>query len=97
MASKKKQKLKLVQLSSVTYNPTTFMVTLLTRKKLALNPPLVLAVNASSLRDALGRELDGNDLVHTGREFHGPDQQGRRHGDECQAAGTSWLPFGRRR
>jgi len=46
-----------------------FTVTLLTRKTLALNPPLELTVKAASPLDALGRELDGNDSGQSGANF----------------------------
>jgi MBG domain (YGX type) len=65
----KKQKSKPVPLSSASYNPSALTVTLVTRKKLALNPPLELTVRAASLLDALGRELDGNDSGHSGANF----------------------------
>ena len=42
---------------------------LVTRKKLALYPPLELTVRAASLLDALGRELDGNDSGRSGTNF----------------------------
>ena len=67
----KRQKSKSVRLSSASYNPSTLTVTLVTRKKLALNPPLELTVRAASLLDALGRELDGNDSGHSGANFTG--------------------------
>ena len=56
-------------LSSASYSSSAFTVTLLTRKKLSLNPPLELTVDASSLRDALGRELDGNGSGQSGANF----------------------------
>ena len=65
----KKQKSKPVPLSSASYNASALSVTLVTRKKLALNPPLELTVRAASLFDALGRELDGNDSGHSGANF----------------------------
>ncbi len=65
----KTQKSKPVQLSQATYNSSAFTVSLLTRKTLALNPPLELTVKAASLLDALGRELDGNDSGQPGANF----------------------------
>ena len=65
----KRQKSKPVQLSRATYNSSAFTVTLLTRKTLALNPPLELTVKAPSLLDALGRQLDGNDSGQPGANF----------------------------
>ncbi len=69
VAKNKKQKSKPVPLSSATYNSSAFTVTLLTRKTLALNPPLNLTVQAASLLDALGRQLDGNDSGRPGANF----------------------------
>ena len=66
---KKKQKSKPVALSRATYNSSALTVTLLTRKTLALNPPLDLTVRAASVLDALGRELDGNDSGGPGANF----------------------------
>jgi len=54
----KKQKSKPVPLSKASYSSSAFTVTLVTRKTLALNPPLELTVKAASLLDALGREVD---------------------------------------
>ena len=65
----KKQKSKPVPLSSATYNSSALTVTLLTRKTLALNPPLDLTVQAASLLDAQGRELDGNNSGQPGANF----------------------------
>ena len=64
-----KQKSKPVTLSSASYNSSAFTVTLLTRKALSLNPPLELTVEAASLRDTLGRELDGDDSGQPGSNF----------------------------
>jgi hypothetical protein len=64
-----KQKSKPVPISRANYNSLAFKVTLLTRKPLALNPPLDLTVKAASLLDALGRELDGNDSGQSGANF----------------------------
>ncbi len=64
-----KQKSKPVQISHASYNASAFTVTLLTRKTLALKPPLELTVKAASLLDALGRELDGNDSGRSGANF----------------------------
>ncbi len=69
ISQKKKQKSKPVPLSSASYNPTTFTVTLLTKKTLVLSPPLALSIKATSLLDALGRELDGNDSGEPGANF----------------------------
>ena len=69
MPKKKKHKSKLVPLSSASYNPTAFTVTLLPRKKLVLNPPLEFTVYAASLLDSFGRELDGNDSGQPGANF----------------------------
>jgi hypothetical protein len=65
----KKQKSIPVQLSQANYNSSACTVTLLTRKALALNPPIELTVKAASLLDALGRELDGNDSGLPGANF----------------------------
>jgi fibronectin-binding autotransporter adhesin len=65
----KKQKSKPVPVSSASYNPSALTVRLVTRKKLALYPPLELTVRAASLLDALGRELDGNDSGRSGTNF----------------------------
>ena len=65
----KKRKSNPVPLSNASYNASAFTVTLLTRKKLALNPPLDLTVKATSVLDALGRELDGNDSGQPGANF----------------------------
>jgi hypothetical protein len=69
VAKNKKQKSKPVQLSSATYNSSALTVTLLTRKTLALNPPLNLTVRAASVLDSLGRELDGNHSGKPGSNF----------------------------
>jgi CSLREA domain-containing protein len=69
VAKSKKQKSKPVALSSATYNSSAFTVSLLTREKLALNPPLDLTVHAASLLDALGRALDGNDSDQAGANY----------------------------
>ncbi len=69
VAKSKKQKSKPVPLSKATYNSSAFTVTLLTKKTLAQSLPLDLTVNAASLRDALGRELDGNDSGQPGANF----------------------------
>jgi hypothetical protein len=58
-----------VQLSKATYNASAFTVTLLTRKPLALNPPLDLTVKAASLMDALGLALDGDNSGLSGASF----------------------------
>ncbi len=55
----KKQKSKPFPLAKASYNPSTFTVTLTTRKSLVLNPPLKLTVQALALLDALGRPLNG--------------------------------------
>jgi MBG domain (YGX type)/YDG domain len=69
LPKKKKQKSKVMPLSRATYNPMALTVTLLTRKKLVLNPVLKLTVKAASLLDAFGRELDGNDSGQPGVNF----------------------------
>jgi hypothetical protein len=69
VAKNKKQKSKPVALSSATYKASALTVTLLTRKKLALNPPLDLTVHASNVLDALGRELDGNNSGQPGANY----------------------------
>ncbi len=56
-------------LSRATYNSSALTVTLLTRKALALKPPLDLTVRAASVLDALGRELDGNHSGGPGANF----------------------------
>ena len=65
----KKQKSKPVQLAQATYNPVAFTVMLRTRKTLVLNPPLDLTVEAASLLDSLGRELDGDKSGQPGANF----------------------------
>jgi hypothetical protein len=65
----KKQKSTSVALSKASYNASTFTVTLLTKKTLALNPPLLLTIKAASLLDAYGRELDGNDSGTPGANY----------------------------
>jgi predicted outer membrane repeat protein len=65
----KKQKSKAVPIAGASYNASAFTVTLLTAKKLSLNPPLDLTVKAASLLDAFGRELDGNDSGQPGANF----------------------------
>ncbi len=65
----KKQKSKPVPFSSATYSSSASTVTLLTRKTLSLSAPLDLTIQASSLLDALGRELDGNDSGQPGANF----------------------------
>ncbi|MGO9916316.1 MAG: choice-of-anchor Q domain-containing protein, partial [Isosphaeraceae bacterium] len=65
----KKQTSKPVPLSAAIYSSSAFTVTLFTRNALVLNPPLLLTVKAASLRDALGRELDGNDSGRSGANF----------------------------
>jgi MBG domain (YGX type) len=69
VAKSRKQKSKPVALSSATYNTSALTVTLLTRKTLVLNPPLDLTVQAASLLDAEGRELDGNNSGQPGANF----------------------------
>jgi MBG domain (YGX type) len=69
VAKTTKQKSQPVALSTATYNSTAFTVTLLTKKPLAVNPPLLLTVAASSVLDALGRELDGDDSGQPGSNF----------------------------
>ena len=55
-----KKRSKGVAISRASYNSATNTVTLTTAKKLTLNPPLRLSVNAGGLLDNLGRPLDGN-------------------------------------
>ncbi len=69
VAKSKKQKSKPVALWSASYNSSAFTVTLLTKKTLAQSLPLDLTIKAASLRDALGRELDGNDSGQSGANF----------------------------
>ena len=64
---KKKQHSRSVAISTATYNPQALTVTLITRKKLALNPPLKLTITAEALLDELGRPLDGNDSGQSAR------------------------------
>ncbi len=59
----KKQKSKAVLLASASYNPSTFTVTLTTRKALVLSPPLDLTITAAGLLDALGRPLSANSVA----------------------------------
>ena len=47
-------------LTSASYKPSAFTVTLATRKALVLNPPLELTITAAGLLDALGRPLSTN-------------------------------------
>ena len=79
-------------LSGATYNASAFTVTLLTRKTLALNPPLNLTVQAASLLDALGRKLDGNNSGHPGATSR-PFEQGRGHRHERAGTGASRRPL----
>ncbi len=69
VAKTKKQKSKPVALSSATYSSSAFTVTLLTKKTLVLSPALTLTVSASSLLDAFGRELDGDDSGQPGSNY----------------------------
>ena len=85
----KKQKSKPVPLSGATYNSSAFTVTLLTRKTLALNPPLDLTVKAASLLDAAGPRARRQRLGPAGREFHGRSHQGRRHRYQCEREGAN--------
>jgi predicted phosphodiesterase len=57
----KKQKSKPVPIASATYNSGAFTVTLVTRKPLALNPPLELTILGAGILDDLGRPLAGDD------------------------------------
>ena len=67
--AKRKQKSKRVALSRAAYNDAPNTVTLMTAKKLALSPPLLLTINAASLLDAEGRPLDGNGDGRPGGNF----------------------------
>ncbi len=55
----KKQKSKPFALKTASYNPTTFRVTLTTRKALVFSSPLEVTVKAAGLLDAMGNPLDG--------------------------------------
>ena len=65
----KKQHSRSVAISTATYNPQALTVTLITRKKLALNSPLKLTITAAALLDQLGRPLDGNDSGQSGANY----------------------------
>ncbi len=67
--SSKKQKSKAIALSQATYNPDKNTVRLVTRKPLALNPPLRLTANSLGLLDTLGHPLGGNHDGQQGRVF----------------------------
>jgi hypothetical protein len=69
--SKKKQKSKAVALSKAVYSPTSSgsEITLYTKKRLVLSPPLLLTVMASGIIDSMGRELDGNDSSQSGTNY----------------------------
>lgn len=58
-----------VLLSRASYNAASFTVTLLTRRALARGTPLELTIEAAAVRDAFGRELDGNDSGQSGANF----------------------------
>jgi hypothetical protein len=69
VSKSRRQKSKPVALSKASYSATAFTVTLLTRRPLALNPPLQLTIYAAKLLDALGRPLDGNHSGQSGANF----------------------------
>jgi hypothetical protein len=69
VAQSKSHKSKAIALARATYDPVTNTVTLVTRNKLTLRPPVQLQINASTLTDALGRPLDGNDDGAPGGNF----------------------------
>ena len=69
MAKSKKQKSKPVVLSKASYNPTNFTVTLTTRKKLVLSPPIVLTIKSAGLRDARNLPLDGGASGQPGSNY----------------------------
>jgi hypothetical protein len=69
VAQGKAHKSKGIALARSLYNPATNTVTLVTRSKLILQPPVQLQINASNLTDALGRPLDGNDDGQPGANF----------------------------
>ena len=95
----KRQKSKPVRLSQASYNPSALTVTLLTRKKLALNPPLKLTVKAAGLLDALGRELDGNDSGQPGANFTAVLSNAGTKVTSAPGTRASWrpaIPLGRR-
>jgi hypothetical protein len=58
-----------VALSGVHYDAGQNTVTLTPARKLNLNTPLLLTVNAAGLRDASGRLLDGNGNGQPGGNF----------------------------
>ena len=66
---KKKQRARPVVISRATYNSQTLTVTLLTRKKLVLNPPLKLTIIAADLLDTQNHPLDGNDSGQSGANY----------------------------
>jgi len=66
---KKKQRGQRVAISKATYNAQAFTVTLITRKLLALNPPLKLTITAAALLDALNRPLNGNNSGQSGANY----------------------------
>jgi hypothetical protein len=67
--AKKKQHSRRVAISKATYNPQSLTVTLMTRKKLVLNPPLKLTIAAEALLDAFGRPLDGSSSGRPGANY----------------------------
>jgi len=66
---KKKQHSKSVAIALASYNASRYTVTLTTRKKLVLNPPLKLTIIAVALLDAFNRPLDGNDSGLPGANY----------------------------
>ena len=69
VAQGKTHKSKAASLARASYNPVTNTVTLLFRNNRALRPPLQIQINASTLTDALGRPLDGDDDGQPGGNF----------------------------
>ncbi len=59
----KKSKSKVVKISRATYNSANDAVTLMTAKKLVLNPPIKLTINSTSLLDSRDHSLSGNFAV----------------------------------
>jgi hypothetical protein len=69
VAQGKKHPSKAVALLHASYSAANHTMTLTTRKKLVLSPPVRLTLNSVGLVDTLGRALDGNDDGIAGGNF----------------------------
>ena len=92
--AKAKKKSKRVALSRAAYNDAPNTVTLMTAKKLALSPPLLLTINAAGLLDAEGRPLDGNGDGQPGGNFVATLSTGRVTIDSAVVLGERSLRGG---